>query len=314
MAVVHGFVGSWQDLLPAPFVEEAAAWLQEHVEEITRRGGTRHWQWGLAVLTWMMERCGVVELLRDQPTIAGELLAEARFTAAARRQAPFTAWERGQEHCSPGCRLPGGEVASAVTATRLGRTCLQAEAGTEEAIRRLLLEAARRVGPPAGDDVVMGGDNGGPLGDPPDNRIPAPEACRGGEAAAAHDRGAHGPSLDAPTTPGDGPRTAVLGTGGAVDPRLAAEPPLPPPSPPPPLFGGGGCEGAGGRGRAGGGPGGLGRCYWGAQLHGPTGSAQGRSPSGGDRVLPSEPGWRGWAARGPGGSAGGGRTIPQRHG
>ena len=233
VAVVRGFVGSWQDLLPAPFVEEAAAWLQEHVEEITRRGGTRHWQWGLAVLTWMMERCGVVELLRDQPTIAGELLAEARFTAAARRQAPFTAWERGQEHCSPGCRLPGGEVASAVTATRLGRTCLQAEVGTEEAIRRLLLDAARRVGPPAGDDVVMGGDNGGPLGDPPDNRIPAPEACRGEEAAAAHDRGAQGPSLDAPTTPGDGPRTAVLGTGGAVDPRLAAEPPLPPPLPPP---------------------------------------------------------------------------------
>ena len=118
---IRGLVGPWQGTLPAYFLDEAAAWLRAHVDVVTRRGGTRHWQWGLAILTWMMERCGVVELIRDQPTVANKLLAEAGFAAAARRQAPFTAWARGQDDCSPGCRLPGGEVASLVTAARLGR-------------------------------------------------------------------------------------------------------------------------------------------------------------------------------------------------
>ena len=298
-AAVRGLVGPWQGTLPTNFLEEAAAWLRAHVDAVTRRGGTRHWQWSLALLTWMMERCGVIELLRDQPTVANELLAEAGFAAAARRQAPFTAWARGQEHCSPGCRLPGGEVASLVTAARLGRTCLATETGTEEALRRLLLGASHLTLRPPEGDVVMGEGNGGQMRVPSADQAPASRPRPGEGTTPIEAPRTCGPSLFCGSRTGARPLRSQFGNWRSSRTTAGLQP-----SPPPPLPGCRGNKRAGpransGRARARGasrGCRGGNRCerhYWDAQLHGTSGPAPCRAPPRRDRVLAPEPGRQG---------------------
>ena len=60
---------------------------------------------------WRLEQAGVVRLLRESLQRAEEFIAGAGIPTAARRQAPFSYWGRGQEECRPGSRAAGMDSA-----------------------------------------------------------------------------------------------------------------------------------------------------------------------------------------------------------
>ena len=53
------------------------------------------------------------------PELAADLIAEAGFSAAALRQAPFRTWSGGTRGCHPGVAMPG---ARSQNARAFGRT------------------------------------------------------------------------------------------------------------------------------------------------------------------------------------------------
>ena len=88
-----------------------------------------------------------MELVQTHPEHAEELLAEARFSAAARRQTPFIPWNRGARICTPGMHVPGADVISPATGLRLGSACLHPTAAVEDLLARFLVACTARMTP-----------------------------------------------------------------------------------------------------------------------------------------------------------------------
>ena len=104
MAVAGHVLELFLDAAPHSMVRSFADWRFRHIALAGRRAARAIWQWGLTVLAWVCEACGIAELWLAEPAMAGELLAEAGFTARALRQAPFLDWRR------PGMVFPGSNA------------------------------------------------------------------------------------------------------------------------------------------------------------------------------------------------------------
>ena len=59
---------------------------------------------------WRGYASGLPSLLTSHPPLAEDLLAESGFATRAMRQAPFTAWRRGQAGCRPKLMFPGSNT------------------------------------------------------------------------------------------------------------------------------------------------------------------------------------------------------------
>ena len=91
--------------------------------------------------------------------LAVDLMAEARFPAAALRQAPFRMWRMGARACHPGVAMPG---ARAQNADALGQTSRAIPEDAAMALADLVLACQ-----PAAHDVVMcTGEGADGTGDP----------------------------------------------------------------------------------------------------------------------------------------------------
>ena len=135
------------------WVNTLAGWLEEHVRATLARQQGGVWQWEATVLAWLMEQAGIAEMLGGSATgrgdreLATDLMAEARFPAAALRQAPFRMWRMGARACHPGVAMPG---ARAQNADVLGHTSRAIPEDAAAALADLV-----RACLPAGHDVVM---------------------------------------------------------------------------------------------------------------------------------------------------------------
>ena len=98
------------------------------------------WQWELALLAWPYEHLAIVDQLRSDAERACTLLVEAQFTAAARRQHPFTNWARGRPGCLPGFFCIGAR-ATVPTARRSAGTCLHITDDALAALQRVVADA-----------------------------------------------------------------------------------------------------------------------------------------------------------------------------
>ena len=84
-----------------------AAWVRLHIAAHLRRGAPNSWQWGLATTAWVMEQCGIVDLVRANRQEAHAHVASLGIKAAATRSLPFSGWWTGRATAVPGASIPG---------------------------------------------------------------------------------------------------------------------------------------------------------------------------------------------------------------
>ena len=83
--VASHVLAAYLDAVPLGLTARLADWLTQHVATAAGRGVRARWQWEITMLAWIVEACGLPELLAASPSAAEDLLAETGFAARAMR-------------------------------------------------------------------------------------------------------------------------------------------------------------------------------------------------------------------------------------
>ena len=140
--VASHVLAAYLDAVPLGLTARLADWLTQHVAAAAGRGVRARWQWEITMLPWIVEVCGLPELLAASRLAAEDLLAEAGFAARAMRQAPFTGWRHGVAGCRPGLLFPGSNTSDR-EARYIGRVGLGLPTSAIEGLLGLVGDAAQ---------------------------------------------------------------------------------------------------------------------------------------------------------------------------
>ena len=105
MVVVHDLLGQQAPGLTGRLTR----WLRRHVEAAIRRPRL-NWQWDLTLTAWMLEQAGAPRRAASEGQEFEDVIAAIGIDAQARRQGPFSTWQRGEEACVPGVMVAGALV------------------------------------------------------------------------------------------------------------------------------------------------------------------------------------------------------------
>ena len=71
LRAITGLFGNAGSALPAPAIAACAEWAQcRYVDRTMQNQAPINWQWPLAVLTWLMQRAGIVGLWREDALVS----------------------------------------------------------------------------------------------------------------------------------------------------------------------------------------------------------------------------------------------------